>query len=289
MIDESTAAAGGRSLIVAAVQTNPRLRATAENLESVVDRVWRAADLGAELVVFPECALTGYGYRSERDARADAETVPGPATARLTEVAAETGTLVAVGMIERAGDAIFNAAALIGPDGVVGTYRKSHLPFEAVDRFVSPGDLGLPIFETHLGRLGMLICYDLRFPEPARVMALSGAQIVLNLTNLPPPGWPQPEFMFQTRAAENRVWLVCADRVGTEEGTTYIGRSAIVSPSGEVCAQADGESETVITAEVIPGLADQKDLIVDPGVYELHLFRDRRTDLYGPLADHPGG
>jgi predicted amidohydrolase len=186
--------------------------------------------------------------------------------------------------VEREAGVLYNSAALIGPGGLVGKYRKTHIPFQAVDRFVAPGDIPLSVFDTPLGRIGLLICYDLRFPEPARVLALAGVQIIANLTNLPPPGWPQPEFIFQARAAENRVWVVCADRVGEERGVRFIGRSAIVSPQGEKLAEADGVSEELLLADIVPAEADEKDLIIDPGVYEMHLLGDRRPDLYGALT-----
>jgi predicted amidohydrolase len=269
---------------VAAVQTNPRLRDVAFNLDGIERWTREAAGRGAGLVVFPECALNGYRYESAEDAWADAQTVPGPATERLTAVAAELDAFLAVGIVERDGDRLFNCAALIGPDGVAAKYRKTHIPFQAVDRFVTPGDIPFRVVDTPAGRVGMLICFDLRFPEPARVLTLEGAQVIVNLTNLPPPGAPQPDFMFQTRAAENRVWLVCADRVGAEGGVPYIGRSAIISPEGDKLAEAGAEDEELLLADIIPSDADRKDLIIDRGVYEMHLFGARRSDLYGRLG-----
>jgi predicted amidohydrolase len=269
---------------VAAVQTDPRLGDVAGNLDRIASWIRRAANEGAELVVFPECAVNGYRYDSHQEALGDAQSVPGPATDLLERVAAETGVHVAVGIVERDGDRLYNCAALIGPDGLVTKYRKTHIPFQAVDRFVTPGDIPLHVMETPIGRVGMLICYDLRFPEPARVLALSGVQIIANLTNLPPPGWVQPEFIFRARAAENRVWLVCADRVGTERGVQFIGRSAIVGPTGVTLAEASGSAEEMLVQRIVPSEADTKDLVFDPGVYEMHLLSDRRADLYGALT-----
>jgi predicted amidohydrolase len=269
---------------VAAVQTDPRLGDVAGNLDRIASWIRRAAKEGAGLVVFPECAVNGYRYDSREEALGDAQTVPGPATDLLEGVAAETGVHVAVGIVERDGDRLYNCAALIGPDGFVTKYRKTHIPFQAVDRFVTPGDIPLHVVETPIGRVGMLICYDLRFPEPARVLALSGVQIIANLTNLPPPGWVQPEFIFRARAAENRVWLVCADRVGTERGVEFIGRSAIVGPSGVTLAEASESAEEMLVQRIVPSEADEKDLVFDPGVYEMHLLSDRRADLYGVLT-----
>jgi predicted amidohydrolase len=284
LIDREDAVDDTTHVTVAAVQTDPQLRDVAGNLDRIASWIRHAADEGAELVVFPECAVNGYRYESREEALEDAQPVPGPATDRLQRVAAETGTYVAVGIVERDGDRLYNCAALIGPSGLVTKYRKTHIPFQAVDRFVTPGDIPLHVVETPIGRIGMVICYDLRFPEPARVLALSGVQIIANLTNLPPPGWVQPEFIFRARAAENRVWLVCADRVGTERGVEFIGRSAIVSPSGVTLAEAGETEEELLIQHITPEEADQKDLVFDPGVYEMHLLGDRRADLYGRLT-----
>lgn len=282
MTSQSTSSAP--TVTVAAAQTDPKLGEKKSNLAAIESWVRKAATEQARLVVFPECALNGYRFDSRAEALADAEPVPGPATDRLTAVAAETGCYVALGLVEREGDRLYNCAALIGPDGLVGKYHKTHIPFQAVDRFVEPGAFASPVFDTPFGRVGMLICFDLRFPEPARVLALGGAQIIANLTTLPGPGWPQPEFMFQTRAAENRMWLVCADRVGVERGCQYIGRSAIINPEGEKIAAADDSSETLLVAGITPATADEKDLIIDPGVYEMHLLGARRPELYQPLT-----
>lgn len=269
---------------VAAVQTDPQLRDKEHNL-AVIEKFTRdVAARGAKLAVFPECAVNGYRYENLAEVAEDAETVPGPATDRLAALARETGCYLAVGIVERDGAQFYNCAALIGPDGLVGKYRKTHLPFQAVDRFVSPGDLPFPIYDTPFARIGLLICYDMRFPEPARVLTLAGAQVIANLTALPEPGWPQPDFMLQTRAAENRVFVVCADRVGTETGCRFIGRSAVISTEGVKLADADDSSETAIVATIDPAEADRKDLVFQPGVYEMHLLADRRSDLYGPLT-----
>lgn len=272
------------TVTVAAAQTDPILGAKQQNLLTIEKYVREAAARQAKLVVFPECALNGYRFDSHEEALRDAESVPGPATDRLAAVAAETECHVAVGLVEREGDRLYNCAALIGPKGLVGKYHKTHIPFQAVDRFVEPGAFASPVFDTPFGRVGMLICFDLRHPEPARVLALGGAQIIANLTTLPGPGWPQPAFMFQTRAAENRIWLVCADRVGVERGCRYIGRSAIIDPEGNKIAEADDSSESLLVADITPAKADEKDLIIDPGVYEMHLLGARRPELYQPLV-----
>lgn len=243
-----------------------------------------AAAKGANLIVFPECALTGYCFESREEVRGVAEPIPGPASDTISEVAKETGAYIIFGLVESIDDRLYNAAAVVGPEGLVGIYRKTHLPWEALDRFVDPGDLPFPVFETAVGRIGILICYDMRFPEPARILALNGADMIVHPTNLPFGGEMQPDLIYQARAAENRIWIISADRVGIERGVRFIGRSAIVDPSGERLAEGSREGEELILVDIDPTLARQKDLILAPKTYELHTFTDRRPDLYGALT-----
>ncbi len=278
------------SLVTVAVgQTNPLMRNRAHNLAQIERMTREAARKGARLIVFPECALTGYCYASREEALEDAEAIPGPATEHLARVAAATSAYIVFGLVEKDGNEIYNAAAIVGPEGYVGKYRKTHLPYEVLDRYVRPGDLSFPIFETAVGRIGILICYDMRFPEPARILALSGADIILHPTNLPFGGAPQADYLYQARAAENRVWILSADRVGIERGVEFIGRSAIVHPNGTRLAEGSTKSEELLIAEIEPAFAREKDLIFTPGIYELHTFSDRRPELYGALTRHAVG
>jgi predicted amidohydrolase len=283
MEEEAGVSAGPEGFIACAVQLDPKLGRKADNLDAIEHWIREAAGESARLLVFPECSVTGYEYASREETLEVAEPIPGPTTDRLSGLARELDCYVAVGLVEHAGESLHNAAVLVGPTGLIATYHKSHLPLEAVDRFVDAGgELGLT--ETSLGRIGMLICYDLRFPEPARVLTLGGADIIVDLTNLPEAGAPQPEFMYQTRAAENRVWLVAANRVGEERGVRFIGRSAIVDPAGVKVAEAKEYGEEAIYAEIRPALARDKDLVIAPGEHELHLMTDRRPELYGSVS-----
>jgi predicted amidohydrolase len=130
----------------------------------------------------------------------------------------------------------------------------------------------------------MLICYDLRFPEPARVLALGGAQVILLSTAWPQAATLYPDFLVRTRAAENHLFLAAANRVGEERGTTYLGRSIIADPDGRVLAEADQVGETLLFAEIAPDRSDAKHRVFRPGEYELDLFNDRRPELYSSLA-----
>lgn len=257
------------------------------NIRQVLSWIHKAAAQDTQVVVFPECVLTGYVLNAE-EAEMVCEPIPGPLTERLGEACRQTDITIVVGTLEMGQqERIFNTSVMIGPQGVVGRYRKTHLPLLGVDRYLTPGDAFPAPFETPVGRLSMLICYDLRFPEPARVLALAGAQAILL-----PTAWPQaatlyPEFVARARAAENRLFVMAANRAGSERGTEFLGRSMIVGPEGEVLAEADGNEEIMLLADVDLARSDEKRRIFIPGEYELDVFGDRRPDLYRPLASEP--
>jgi len=255
------------------------------NLEKIINLIHEASKRGAQIAIFPECAVTGYALSAE-EAVAVAEPIPGPQTQRMSDACREAGlTAVVVGTIEKdEHDRLFNTAALVGPDGLIARYRKTHLPYLGVDRYLAAGDALPGPFETSVGRIGMLICYDLRFPEPIRVLALAGAQVILLPTAWPSTATLYPEFMAQSRAAENGLYLIAANRVGEERGTHYLGRSVIVGPDGEMLVEARAEGEEILCVDIDPTRSDHKQRIFVPGEYELYLFEDRRPDLYQTLS-----
>jgi 5-aminopentanamidase len=268
---------------VAVAQIDPQLGEKERNLAVCVARMEEAAAAGAQLLVLPECAIPGYMFESGDEALPFAEEIPGPSTAAFERECARLGIHVVCGLLERDGDALRNAAVLVGPDGLVGTYRKTHLPFLGVDRFVVPGD-ALPVFDTPLGRIGIEICYDLRFPEVTRTLALQGADLVAHPTNFPLAAKIQTELITVARAAENRVYLLTANRCGKERWAEFCGRSQIVDPYGVRLSETDETSETLLLGEVDVEKARNKDYVV-PGEYELYLFGHRRPDLYGALVE----
>jgi predicted amidohydrolase len=187
-------------------------------------------------------------------------------------------------MLEREGDTLRNTAVLVGPDGLIGRYRKTHLPFLGVDRFVQAGD-DLPVFETPLGRIGIEICYDLRFPELTRSLALHGAQIVAQPTNWPLAARSNADVLTRARAHENRIFVLTANRVGRERDAEFCGWSQICDIWGNRLVEADETGEGLFTAEIDPAQASEKDIIPAPGRYEMRLFDHRRPDLYGALVE----
>lgn len=267
---------------VAVGQTEPGLAENQRNLEACLARLEEARAAGAELLVLPECAMSGYMFGSAEEALPFAEEIPGPSTEAFERACRELGTHVVCGLLERDGDALRNTAVLVGPDGLVGAYRKTHLPFLGVDRFVVPGD-ELPVYETPLGRIGLEICYDLRFPEVTRTLALKGADIVAHPTNFPVAARIQTELITVARAAENRIYLLTANRVGRERKGEFCGWSQIVDPYGKRLAEAGETEEALLVADVELEKARDKDYVI-PGQYELYLFGHRRPELYGSLV-----
>jgi predicted amidohydrolase len=268
---------------VAVAQIEPKLGQTKRNLEVCLSRLEEAAAGGAQLLVLPECAIPGYMFESPDEAMAYAEEIPGPSSEALAEACRRLGVYAVCGLLERDGDTLHNAAVFVGPQGMIGNYRKTHLPFLGLDRFVTPGDEHA-VYDTPLGRIGVEICYDLRFPEFTRMLALKGAELIAHPTNFPLAARMQTEVVTRARAAENRIYLLTSNRVGKERSGEFCGRSQIVDPFGERLAEAGEAEEALLTAGVDLAKARDKDYIV-PGEYELHLFDDRRPELYGALVE----
>ena len=270
---------------VAGVQMEPRLGRLDENLAIILERLAQAAAAGARLAVFPECALSGYGFSSREEGLAHAVPVDGPQVAKVVELAAKTGCACAFGLLERDGARLFNACVLAGPQGVVGTYRKVHLPYLGIDMFVDPGDRPFAVHDVGGLRVGMHICYDGSFPETARVLTLLGADLLILPTNWPTHSECAAEHMIATRAMENTVYMMAVNRVGVESGFRFIGSSSIADPSGKTLARASTDREEMILAEVDPRLARNKHLVRVPGRHEIDRIADRRPAFYGPLIE----
>jgi len=270
---------------VAAVQTDPRLMQVGENLDGILGAIKEAATNRAELMAFPECSLTGYIFNSREEALSSAETVPGSATEKIATLCKELKVYVVFGLLEREDDRLYNAAVFVGPEGIIGRYRKNHLPFLGVDRFVDSGDEPFQVYQTPVGNIGLFICYDIVFPESARVMTLLGADILVLPTNFPQVRRETlSTHVVSTRAIENRVHVVAADRVGSERGSVFAGLSKIVDAAGKTLSLASLDRKEIIYGEVSLSAARQKRLIITPGEYELDYIDDRRPALYGEIT-----
>ena len=270
---------------IAGVQMDCRLGDGRANLEAIRARLETAASRGATLIVFPECISSGYGFSSKAEALPHAEPIPGPSSEALAADCRRLGVWTVVGMLEREGDWLFNAAALIGPSGLVAVYRKVHLPCLGVDRFTTPGDRPFAVHDLGGIRVGINICYDGSFPEASRVLTLLGADLIVLPTNWPPNAWRNPKFVVQTRALENHVYYAAVNRIGAESGFCFIGQSRIADCSGDLLAATDGDEDTILYASVDPERARNKRIVNIPGKYEVDRVGDRRPEMYRPVCD----
>jgi predicted amidohydrolase len=277
-------------LKVAAIQFEPIIGQKERNVNKMIKLIEKAADQGAKLICLPEMANTGYVFASREEAYELAEPIPkGPTAKELEEIAKKRNVYIVSGICERDGINLFNAAVFIGPEGYIGKYRKNHL-WDVDKVWAEPGDLGFPIFKTPYGRVGIMICYDGWFPETTRIYTLLGADIVCDPANwVDVPGMTIAEktisaYVHMVMAHVNRIFLVCADRIGTERGTTFLGNSCICGPRGFIAGPASFNKEELLIAEV--NLTDARRKQWSPFN---HIILDRRTDLYDALLGYKVG
>jgi len=269
---------------IAGVQMDVSIADTRGNVERMISRLREANAAGAKLTVFPECALSGYCFGSIEESRPFAQPIPGPATESLREACAELGCYAIFGMLELDGARIFNAAVLVGPAGVIGAYRKVHLPYLGIDMFTSPGDRPFAVHSAGELKIGMNICYDAAFPEAARSLAILGADLIALPTNWPPGAECTAASVINARALENAVYYIAVNRVGSERGFDFIGRSKIVGTNGETLVEARGTGEEILYAEIDPAKSRRKHIIRVPGKHEIDRLADRRPEMYGLLV-----
>jgi predicted amidohydrolase len=273
---------------VAGVQMDCALGDISRNRAAIIAKLHQAADRGAKLVVFPECALTGYGFESRDEVRKVAEPLPGPSTDAVAAACAKLGVWAIFGMFETDADfKLYNSCALVGPNGFAAGYRKVHLPCLGADRFTDPGN---HLFEVHdLGglKIGMNICFDGSFPESSRILTLLGADLVVLPTNWTTNSRKMAELVSAARAWENHVYYLAVNRVGDETGYRYLGKSSCADYLGNVLHWAPEFEESIFTFEVNPEAARQKRVVTCAGVFEIDRVNWRRPELYGPLVDHP--
>jgi len=265
---------------IACVQMDVAIGDVGANRRKIVERMRTAAESRAELVIFPECALTGYCFDSLEEAAQFAEPIDGPSSKAIADACNETGTHAVVGFIEKDGSSFYNAAMLVGPNGIIGNYRKVHLPFLGVDRFLTPGDKQFRVFDLPFGRIGINICYDASFPEAARALKLLGAELILLPTNWPTGAWRTAEFIINARACENHVNFAAVNRCGVERGWEFIGRSKIVDYNGDTLGEASRDGEEMLIIDVDLQEADNNKIVNVAGSYEIDRLADRRPEFY---------
>jgi N-carbamoylputrescine amidase len=276
---------------VACVQMNPEVGDKARNVARSVELIERAHGQGAGLIVLPELCNSGYVFESREEAFALSETLADGDTIRVwTTLAVRLGVTLVAGYAERDGAALYNAAAVIGPHGVLGGYRKMHL-WGDEHLYFEPGNLGMPVFHTPFGRVAAAICYDIWFPEVFRMAATSGADILCVPTNwVPMPAQPaqlpaMANVLAMGGAHSNGLFVAAADRVGVERGQPFLGRSLIVDSQGwPVAGPASATDEEILVATV--NLADARRHRQLNGFN--HVLRDRRPEVYGDVMRRGG-
>ncbi|MGI8848000.1 MAG: nitrilase-related carbon-nitrogen hydrolase [Candidatus Dormibacteria bacterium] len=281
-----------RPVRIAAAQYQLAVGDLEANRAAAVHWADRAGVAGAQLVVLPELASSGYVFQSEAEAEQLSESIDGPFTDALLAVARAYDLHVISGLNERGGDGRFNSAILVGPSGHVATYRKVQL-FHDERSWFRAGD-GLPIVDLPFGRVGMMICFDIWFPEVARALALAGAEIIAVPTNwvasfkrtvYDAQGYIQGNYMAIAAAAANGTVVACADRVGTERGTSFLGNSLIVGADGwPVAGPASASEPELLVADVDLDSVEA----ARQRTPRNHLLDDRREGAYrAELVDAP--
>ncbi|MGH9393149.1 MAG: nitrilase-related carbon-nitrogen hydrolase [Terriglobales bacterium] len=259
---------------LALIQLEPKLLEVEANL-AAAGHLMRA--LEADVFLLPELFPSGYTFGTAAEVEAVAEVAgAGPSFAAMADCARQRGAYVCYGFAERGADgAVYNSASLVGPQGLIGTYRKMHL-FGRETLFFRAGEAAAPVYELPWGRVGLMICFDWYFPELARSLALRGAELLLHPSNLVLPHCPQAMI---TRSLENRVFSATCDRVGREEhggvAHAFIGASQVVSPTGEMLVRLSPDQQECAVVEIDLAAARSKRV----GQYN-DLFGQRRTALY---------
>lgn len=257
-----------------------------ENIALSLKQMETAVQQGAKMIVLPELCQSGYDLTPEM-ANQVAETIEGESVSQWEQFANTHHVYIAAGLCERDGDNVYNSSVLIGPEGHIGTYRKVHLFYREKELFAE-GDKGIPVFDLGWGKVAMLICYDLRFPEAVRMAALQGAELICVPTAWVAPAgtrqWDERGFCMQAyctmaHASMNRLFLACANTFGRSTNSHFLGGSLIVEPSGwPIAGPAANDQRDMLIADL--DLAQARSKAHNP---KNNLLNDRRKDLYGQL------
>ncbi len=255
------------------------------NIDLNLDKVRNAVkDQEMDLLVLPEFFATGYQFTSTDEVAELAEEVPkGKTTAALLDLSQEKNVYIVAGLPEKDGSTYYNSAVLTGPEGFIGSYRKTHLFFEETLYF-TPGNTGFNVWNTDIGRIGIMICFDWFYPESMRTLALAGAEVIAHPSNLVLPFCPDA---MPVRCLENMTFAITANRIGTEQRNgkqplTFIGKSEVVSSRGEILVRAPEDNEALMVVDIDPAEARDKNL----NQYN-NILQDRRPDQYSCLSDNP--
>jgi N-carbamoylputrescine amidase len=275
---------------VACIQISTRSDDVKANRESIVDSIRKSISIGAKVLLLPELCSIPYILPTQDQYRELAEPSDGPTIQDWLVEACNHEIYIIGGFLEREHRQIFNSAALIGPKGVIGIYRKTHL-WEHEKLFFEPGNHGIPVWETAIGRIGILICFDIRFPECARVLALKGADLIcipvgwsniVKKNQIDCYGFTQANYQAIAQANCNKVAIMCANRAGKEGPHEFVGKSLIVDASGQIIAgPASSSKPEILCADINLNASRNKGYGT-----QSDLFKDRRIDLYGEMLGY---
>ena len=266
---------------IALAQMSCKCEDKTENLTKIEKTVIKAKKQAADLIIFPELSLTGYVVRDQIYELA--ETIPGPSTKVIENIAKKTKVHIVFGMPElskKTQATIYNTAVLVGPKGFIGKYRKMYLPTHSVfeeKRYFRPG-YQTAVFDTKLGKIGLIICYDIFFPEVSRLTRLKGAQLIVCISASPSTRRTFFETLTVARAMENTAFLAYVNLVGIEDGLQFWGGSRLVGPNGKILVQAKYDEEDLVMCDV-----DYAD--IRPVETFVPTLRDLRPELFDELKN----
>ena len=267
---------------LALAQISSKRESKSENLLKIEKLTLKAKQQGADLIIFPEMSLTGYVLLDQ--VYELAETIPGPSTQKIETLAKKTGIHIIFGMPELSENTqatIFNTAVCVGPQGLIGKYRKMYLPTHSVfeeKRYFRPG-YEAASFQTELGNIGLTICYDVFFPEVYRLIRLMGAQLIICISASPAVRRSYFEILTSARALENTAFLAYVNLAGIEDGLQFWGGSRLVGPTGDVMAKAKYDEEDFVVCEVDFGDLKAAETFIPT-------LRDLRPELFEKLKHY---
>jgi predicted amidohydrolase len=266
---------------LALAQISSKRENKSENLKKIEELTIKAKEQGADLIIFPEMSLTGYVILDQ--VYELAETIPGPSTDKVEDLAKKIGMHIIFGMpelSEKTQATIFNTAVFVGPKGLIGKYRKMYLPTHSVfeeKRYFRPG-YEPSAFQTDIGNIGLSICYDVFFPEVFRLSRLKGAQLIICISASPAVRRDFFEILTSARALENTAFLAYVNLAGVEDGLQFWGGSRLICPTGDVVTKAKYDEEDFVVCDVNFGDLRAAETFIPT-------LRDLRPELFDKLKE----
>lgn len=272
-------------LKIAGVQADVDFDDPRTNLKKLISLTKKAVQSSSRYVVFPECFLTGYCYDSVEQMEQACLDHSDPIFSEIAIFSGQLNIAISAGSLYRdESGSHYNSVLTWDCGKLVNLYHKTHLPFLGVDRFVSPGPTLAPLFEIDSVKIGVHICYEGGFPEIGRSLSLQGADLLVLPTNWPPGSGVSCDAIPACRSLENKVYFMAVNRIGTEQGTPFIGNSSITDCVGKIVDSAQGSEERILLAEIDTKHSREKKVVHTAGVYEVDRIEDRRPEQYDVIT-----